>query len=95
MATAAFEPYDAVLAPTVAITAPRIADLADDAVFVAQNILILRNTTPFNQFDSPGLSLPLPNAGPLPVGLMLMAARGRDHEVLSVGAGVEEALLRA
>jgi len=26
---------------------------------------------------------------------MLMAARGRDHEVLSVGAGVEEALLRA
>lgn len=94
-ATAAFEPYDAIIAPTVAITAPKIADLADDAAFVAQNILILRNTTPFNQFDSPGLSLPLPNAGPLPVGLMLMAARGRDHEVLSVGAGVEEALLRA
>lgn len=95
-AQAAFAPFEAVILPTVAITAPKIADLEqDDAAFGAHNLLILRNTTPFNQFDCPGLSLPLPDSGPLPVGLMLMAARGRDHDILSIGAGVEELFLRA
>ena len=95
-AEAAFAPYDAIMLPTVAVVAPKIADLeADDAVFGEKNLLILRNTTPFNLFDAPGLSLPIHAPGELPVGLMLMAARGRDHDILDIGAGVAEALPRA
>lgn len=92
----AFAPYDAIMLPTVAVVAPKIAELeADDAVFGEKNLLILRNTTPFNLFDSPGLSLPVHTPGELPVGLMLMAARGRDHEILDIGAGVAARLPRA
>ena len=95
-AEAAFAPYDAIMLPTVAVVAPKIADLeADDAVFGERNLLILRNTTPFNLFDAPGLSLPIHAPGELPVGLMLMAARRRDHDILDIGAGVAEALPRA
>ena len=95
-AEAAFAPYDAIVSPTVAIVAPRIAELeADDAVFTERNLLILRNTTPFNMFDSPGLTAPIHAAGELPAGLMLMAARGRDHEILNIGAGVERLFARA
>jgi aspartyl-tRNA(Asn)/glutamyl-tRNA(Gln) amidotransferase subunit A len=95
-AEAAFAPYDAIVSPTVAVVAPRIAELeADDAVFTERNLLILRNTTPFNMFDSPGLTAPIHAAGELPAGLMLMAARGRDHEILNIGAGVERLFARA
>lgn len=95
-AEVAFAPYDAIVSPTVAVVAPRIAELeADDAVFTERNLLILRNTTPFNMFDSPGLTAPIHAAGELPAGLMLMAARGRDHEILNIGAGVERLFARA
>ena len=86
----AFEPFDAIVLPTSIMFAPRIADLAaDDDLFARTNMLALRNTTQFNLFDSCGLSLPLPDTGPLPAGFMMMGARDTDDRVLAAGLAVE------
>lgn len=85
-----FAPYDAIILPTTAVVAPVIDELArDDELFARVNLLVLRNTTAFNLLDCCGLSLPIPDAGPLPVGFMMMGARGRDTDVLAAGAAVE------
>ena len=87
-----FARYDALMLPTVATVAPQIAALeASDAEFSAANVLTLRNTTQFNVMDCCAISLPL-RTQPLPVGLMLVAARGRDRRLFDVAAGVEKLL---
>ncbi len=84
---------DVLALPTVPIPAPSIAALeADDALFFATNLLSLRNTSAFNFFDCPALSLPLPVHG-LPVGLMLVGAPMTDRRLFGVGASVEQALV--
>ncbi len=91
---AAMQEVDLLLLPTVAITAPRIAPLLeDDSAFFAANALILRNTSIFNFYDLPAISLPLPRvAGSLPVGLMLVGARMQDANLLALAAAAEQAL---
>lgn len=89
-ATKAFHAFDAVVLPTSPIFAPVIAELeADDDLFARTNLLALRNTTQFNLFDACGLSLPLPNVGPLPAGFMMMGARDTDDRVIAAGLAVE------
>lgn len=86
----ALAPFDALILPSIAHVAPRIAELeADDQLFMATNMLTLRNTTQFNMLDCCGYSLPLPGAGELPVGLMLIGAHGTDHALHDVAAGLE------
>ena len=93
LAREAFAAFDALLMPTTAITAPLIAPLlASFEQFTKTNALILRNCTQFNVLDCCGISLPLTDAGPLPVGLMLIGAQGSDHALLDVAAGVEALL---
>lgn len=85
---------DALVLPTTAITAPKIADLADDeAAFTAANLLLLRNPSMANFFDLCAISLPLPVSG-LPVGLMLVARNGQDRRLLRMAAAMETALFR-
>lgn len=87
-----FARYDALMLPTVATVAPQIAALeASDAEFSAANVLTLRNTTQFNMLDCCAISIPLRTQA-LPVGLMLVGARGRDHRLFEVAAGVERLL---
>jgi aspartyl-tRNA(Asn)/glutamyl-tRNA(Gln) amidotransferase subunit A len=82
--------------PTTAVVAPVIEELAkDDELFARTNLKILRNTTVFNLLDCCGLSLPIPDAGTLPIGFMMMGARGTDGSVLSAGAAVEKLFTRA
>ena len=90
----AMQDVDVLLLPTIAITAPRIADLiSDDNAFFAANGLILRNTSIFNFYDLPALSLPAPRAtGELPVGIMLVGARMQDRTLLAAGAAIEKLL---
>jgi Asp-tRNA(Asn)/Glu-tRNA(Gln) amidotransferase A subunit family amidase len=86
-----FAPYDAIVLPTTALVAPVIEELAkDDELFARVNLQVLRNATVFNLLDCCGLSLPIPDAGPLPVGFMMMGARGTDANVLAAGAAVEK-----
>lgn len=88
-------PFDAMLMPTVPVVAPRIEALqkSDEAYFAA-NALILRNPTFINFLDGCAISLPCHRQGDAPVGLMLAAAGGRDHELLALASGVEEVLRR-
>ncbi len=85
-----FAPFDAIVLPTTPVVAPVIDELArDDELFARVNLHVLRNTTVFNLLDCCGLSLPIPEAGALPVGFMMMGARGTDANVLAAGAAVE------
>jgi aspartyl-tRNA(Asn)/glutamyl-tRNA(Gln) amidotransferase subunit A len=83
---------DALLLPTTSIVAPTIAEVADAKVFAARNAALLRNTAIINFFDLCAVSLPLPVAPALPVGLMLAARNGQDHRLLSIAAAVEKLL---
>lgn len=82
---------DAVLAPTVAVRAPRIADLEDDEAYLRANGAVLRNTTLFNLLAGPAATLPIaaPERG---IGGMVAAAPGREAQTLAVAARWREAL---
>ena len=83
---------DVLLMPTTSIVAPTIAEVADPKVFAARNAALLRNTAIINFFDLCAISLPLPVAPSLPVGLMLIARNSHDHRLLRVAAAVEKLL---
>ncbi|MDM0031123.1 amidase [Variovorax sp. J22P271] len=92
----ALSPFDAVLSPTVPVTAPAIAEVApgearDDAFF-RLNALLLRNPSVVNMLDGCAISLPCQAADELPVGLMLWHAALHDDAVLAVARQVERAL---
>jgi aspartyl-tRNA(Asn)/glutamyl-tRNA(Gln) amidotransferase subunit A len=82
-------PYDALIAPTVAITPPVIADLAGDAAYTKANMLSLRNCALINILDGCAISLPCHREGEAPVGLMLAAAGGSDRRIFELASGVE------
>jgi aspartyl-tRNA(Asn)/glutamyl-tRNA(Gln) amidotransferase subunit A len=82
-------PYDALVMPTTANTPPRIADLADDKAFAAENLRALRNCTLINMIDGCAISLPAHREGEVPVGFMLAAAGGSDRRIFELAAGME------
>ncbi len=82
-------PYDALIAPTVAMTPPVIADLAGDAAYTRANMLSLRNCALINTVDGCAISLPCHREGEAPVGLMLAAAGGSDRQIFELAAGIE------
>jgi aspartyl-tRNA(Asn)/glutamyl-tRNA(Gln) amidotransferase subunit A len=84
--------YDALVLPTTANTPPRIADLADDKAFTAENLRALRNCTLINMLDGCAISLPAHREGEAPVGLMLAAAGGSDRRIFELAAGIEGAI---
>jgi aspartyl-tRNA(Asn)/glutamyl-tRNA(Gln) amidotransferase subunit A len=55
---------------------------------------LLRNTSIWNFFDTCAISLPLPRAGGLPTGLMLVARNGNDRRLFAIAAAVEQVLAR-
>src|SRR5215813_2573569 len=65
-------PYDALVMPTVPVTAPRLADLASDDAYRHANFLVLRNAGIANFLDRCSISIPCHHAGDAPVGLMLI-----------------------
>ena len=89
-------PFDALLSPTVPITAPTIESVAPgaerDETFFRVNGLLLRNPSIVNMLDGCAISLPCQAAGELPVGLMLWHGALHDDAVLTVALQVEEAL---
>lgn len=93
---AAIDRYDALLSPTVPITAPTIASVAPgaerDEEFFRVNTLLLRNTSLVNLLDGCALSLPCHVQGELPVGLMVWHGALRDDGVLNAGLRIEKAL---
>ncbi|MBS0317823.1 MAG: amidase [Proteobacteria bacterium] len=102
---AALQRFDAVLSPTVPITAPPIAsvapargtgtaqDAALDAEFFRVNALLLRNTSVVNLLDGCAISIPCHLPDELPMGLMIWHAALHDDMVLAVAQQAEAALL--
>ncbi len=89
----ALEGFDAMLSPTVPMTAPLLAPLlASDEAFFATNALLLRNPSAVNMLDGCALSLPCHEPGQAPVGLMIWHGALRDDAVLDVALQAEAAL---
>lgn len=84
--------YDAILMPTVPLVAPFLDELRDDEAYTRANLLALRNPTVFNFLDGCAISLPMQEAGTLPVGLMIGHLAGHDRRVISIAQAVEEKL---
>lgn len=90
---AATADYDVLVLPTVAVVAPTIASLEIAEEFHRVNGLVLRNTSVFNFYDLPACSLPISVAdGQLPVGLMVVGQRQRDHDLLAVAQAISPAI---
>ena len=85
--------FDAVLAPTVPIIAPTIAEMeSSDENFFKVNGLLLRNCAPFNVLDRPCLSIPCHQPGDVLVGLMVVGETMGDARVLAIGGAIEAVL---
>ncbi|QNP48274.1 amidase [Diaphorobacter aerolatus] len=76
---------DLLMLPTVALIAPHIDSVANPDAFNTANMLVLRNTSVFNFYDLPAMSLPINvGAAAMPVGLMVVARRNCDLDLLAM-----------
>ena len=84
--------FDALLMPAVAITAPPIAAFALDEDYFRLNALILRNPSIINFLDRCAVTLPIQEAGAMPIGLMVVGEHGGDRHLLAVARGIAAAI---
>lgn len=86
---------DALIYPTVPVTAPPIGEstVDVDGIALPHFATTIRNTDPGSLTGQPALSIPLPrDAGQLPIGLGIEGAIGDDRHVLAVAATLEAIL---
>jgi len=88
------EMFDALLMPTVPMTAPPISAFTRDEDYARLNLKLLRNTAIINFLDRCALTLPIEEPGTAPVGLMVVGRHGEDRRLLAVGIGMETVLER-
>jgi aspartyl-tRNA(Asn)/glutamyl-tRNA(Gln) amidotransferase subunit A len=84
--------FDALVMPTVAITAPPVDAFARDEDYFRLNALILRNTSVINFLDRCAVTLPIHPPGTMPVGLTVVGEHGKDRHLLAIARGIEAAL---
>jgi len=87
-------PFDAIVAPTTAMTAPLMSRLDDDDEYARVNRLMLRNTSLANMLDRPSITIPCHEPENAPVGLMLIGNTGCDKALFSAAMDVEHLLGR-
>jgi aspartyl-tRNA(Asn)/glutamyl-tRNA(Gln) amidotransferase subunit A len=86
------EGFDALVMPTVPMTAPPVTAFARDEDYARLNLKLLRNTSIINFLDRCALSLRIEPPGMAPVGLMIVGCHGEDRRLLAIGTGIETAL---
>jgi aspartyl-tRNA(Asn)/glutamyl-tRNA(Gln) amidotransferase subunit A len=86
--------FDALLMPSVAITAPPIAAFEPEADYHRLHALLTRNASVINFLDGCAITLPIQITGP-PVGLMIVGQHGADRKLFGVARGVEAAINRS
>jgi aspartyl-tRNA(Asn)/glutamyl-tRNA(Gln) amidotransferase subunit A len=84
--------FDALVMPTVPMTAPPMAAFARDEDYARLNLKLLRNTAIINFLDRCALTLPIEAPGTAPVGLMVVGRHGEDRRLLAIASGFESAL---
>ncbi len=88
-----FAQFDALIAPTVPVIAPRLKPIMDDVSTLGEyfkaNSTVLRNCQFINFLDGCGLTLPIHDSGHAPAGLMIAGTAMSDQRVLAIGLAVE------
>jgi len=88
-----FQQVDVLVTPTTAVTAPAISDLeADPDRLRERELVLLRNTRPFNVWGLPAISLPcgFSKAG-LPIGLQIVGSHWQERRVFELAFVYEQA----
>lgn len=87
-----FRSVDVVITPTVPIPPPLIAKLeANPDLLRPRELLMLRNTRPFNVLGIPAISIPCgTTTDGLPIGIQLATAPGREDVLVAAGKLVEK-----
>jgi aspartyl-tRNA(Asn)/glutamyl-tRNA(Gln) amidotransferase subunit A len=85
-------PYDALVMPTVPVTAAQVANLVPEDAYRQVNFLVLRNPSLANFLDRCSISIPCHHAGDAPIGLMLIGEHDADRRLLSIAAAIEAAV---
>lgn len=92
-ARTAMADVDIVIAPTVPLTAPALADISDPKAYSAANLQTLRNTCLANILKLCAITLPVAlDAQGIPVGLQCMAAGNAEQRLLSAALAIERRL---
>ncbi len=88
-----FDEVDVLLTPTVPIPPPIVADLREHPENLrSQELIMLRNTRPFNVWGIPTISVPCGfTRDGLPIGLQLAGPAWREDVVLQVAHAYEQA----
>jgi len=88
-----FKDVDVIVTPTSPVPSPLVAELqADPSRLREHELVMLRNTRPFNVLGLPAISVPCgeTSAG-LPVGLQIAGPVGKDAQVLAFARAFEDA----
>ena len=86
---------DALICPTVPITPPPVAEIADDEAYVRTNLLALRNTCPASFLGLCAVTIPAGrDAAGMPVGLQLVGAPGSETRLLGIAMRLERLLAK-
>jgi aspartyl-tRNA(Asn)/glutamyl-tRNA(Gln) amidotransferase subunit A len=88
-----FRNLDVLVTPTTPVVAPTIADLLEDPDQLrARELVLLRNTRPFNIWGLPAISVPCGfTAGGLPMGLQISGPHWQEARVLQLAYAYEQA----
>jgi Asp-tRNA(Asn)/Glu-tRNA(Gln) amidotransferase A subunit family amidase len=89
-----FAQVDLLVTPTMPIPAPAIADLKKDpAALRPAELMLLRNTRPFNVWGLPAISVPCGcTKRGLPIGLQIAGSHWREDLVLRLAHAYEQAV---
>lgn len=93
IAAQVFDEVDLLVSPTVPISAPVLADLADPEVYRIANMMALRNTAMVNLLGWCAVTLPTGlDANGIPSGLQIIAPPGQEEWLLAAALAVEGVL---
>ena len=85
--------FDAIVMPTIAVTAPPIDQfLGSPEAERDPFIIVIRNTSIANLLDRCALTIPCHAPGEAPVGFMLMGEKMNDIRLIGIGLSVEQLL---
>lgn len=88
-----FSDVDVLVTPTLATSAPKIADLQNTDAYRHANMMVLRNPSIANLMGLCGLTMPIAkDRHGIPVGLQLMGGPNDEERLLAISAFIEQKL---